>query len=116
MAGCAFVTVDMVPREWIMSPSQERQWLIQVAPQMPGADPEAMQRIVAVELPDVGLSWKYQKAYLKAAEHRDDLLAPMITSQEQWQGREGKVIEIIRCLQEATAPAVAFIAVAALRE
>ena len=99
-----------------MSPSQERQWLIQVAPRMPGADPEAMQRIVAVELPEVGLSWRYQKAYLKAAEHRDDLLAPIITSQEQWQGREDKVLEIIKCLWEGTAPAVVFMAVAALKK
>ena len=116
MAGPGFVTKDMVPREWLMTPSQEREWLIYVAPRLPGVDAEALQRMVAVELLDVGLSWEYQKAYLEAAKRRDDLLAPVITSQEQWQGREDKVVEIVKCLWEGTAAAVVFMALAVLKK
>ena len=112
MADRAFVTVDMVPREWIMSTEQEQEWLAQVAPLLPGAEPQALQRIVAVELPDIGLSWKYQREYIEAAKHRDDLLAPMITSQGQWVGKEDKVLQISNCLLPGTPPTVAFIATA----
>ena len=111
-----FVTKDMIPREWLMTPDQEREWLTHVAPRLDGVDPDSLQRMVAVELPDVGLSWEYQRAYLEAAKQRDDLLAPMISSQEQWQGREHQALEVVRCLWQGTAPAVAFIAIAVLKK
>ena len=71
---------------------------------------------IAVELPDVELSGRYQRAYLEAAKRRDDLLAPVITSQKQWQGREDKVDEIVKCLWEGTAPAIVFMALAVLKK
>ena len=102
----------MIPREWIMTPSQEREWITHVAPKLEGVDPASLERMVTVELPDVGISWEYERAYLKAAKQRSDLLAPVITSQEQWLGRDEQAFEVIRRLLHGLAPAVVFVALA----
>ena len=110
MLSPQFVTEAMIPREWIMSPSQEREWITHLAPE--GVDPASLERMVTVELPDVGISWEYERAYLQAAKQRSGLLAPVITSQEQWLGREELAFEVIRRLLHGLAPAVVFVALA----
>ena len=116
MVGPALVTKDMVPRQWLMTPQQEHEWLLCVASRLPGSDPDAMRRLVAIELPDIKPAWQYQETYQQAAGQRDDLVTPIVTSWEQWRGREDVLCEIVKHLWEGTAPAVVFVAVAVPRD
>ena len=110
MAGFQFATEDMIPREWAMTPSQQSEWIAHFAPQ--GVDPASLERMVTVELPDVDISWEYERAFSRAAQQRSGLLAPVITSREQWLGREELAFEVIRRLMIGLAPDVAFVALA----
>ena len=110
-----FVTKDMVPDVWRFSAEQEREWLEHVAEEMPGESAATLQRIVAIELPDIPLSWAYQEACTAASATRDDLVMPMITLREQWRHRRDEMRSIIRCLIEGSPPVVAICAVAVRR-
>ena len=110
-----FVTKDMVPDVWRFSAEQEREWLEHVAEEMPGESAATLQRIVAIELPDIPVAWAYQEAYKAASATRDDLVMPMITSREQWRDRRDEMTSIIRCLIEGSPPVVAICAVAVRR-
>ena len=110
-----FVTKDMVPDVWHFSAEQDREWLEHVAEEMPGESAATLQRIVAIELPDIPLSWAYQEACTAASATRDDLLIPMITSRKQGQDRCDEMRSIIRCLIEGSPPVVAICAVAVRR-
>ena len=110
-----FVTKDMVPDVWRFSAEQEREWLEHVAEDMPGESAATLQRIVAIELPDIPLRRAYHGAYKAASATRDDLVMPMITSREQWRDRRDEMTSIIRCLIEGSPPVVAICAVAVRR-
>ena len=110
MARFQFATEDMIPHEWAMTAKQQSEWVALFAP--PGADPASFDRLVTVELPDVPLSWEYQRALSHAARRIDDILPPVITSWEQWQGREKQAQEIIERLNADIPPDVIFVALA----
>ena len=116
MGSPQLVTKDMIPPVWLLTPEQEQEWIVHVAPRLEGADPGSLRRMVVLELPDVGLAWEYRAAYVNAAKRRDDLVIPVITSQEQWHGREQQAMEVVRRLVQGDAPAIAFRAVAILKE
>ena len=100
------VSNAMIPKEWRFTEEQERDWLTQVAAEMPGETASTLQRIVAIELPDFPVSYAYQQAYMDASEHRDDLVAPVITSREQWTNRLEEMKKVIKCLLEGNPPMV----------
>ena len=114
MAGFQFATEDMIPREWVMTPNQQSDWIAHFAPH--GVDPASLERMVTVELPEVAISWEYERAFSRAAQQRAGLLPPVITSQEQWLGREELAYEIIRRLMSGLAPDVVFVALAVPRK
>ena len=107
----ALVTWDMIPPEWILTPEQEAIWIGHVIHRLPGETPQTVQRLVCFELPDCPLSYMYQRKYMAAAATREDLVPPMITSQEQWRDRPGKLVEIIACLLTGRPPAVSICAI-----
>ena len=111
MATFKFVTKDMVPETWHLPPEQEGEWLADAARGLSVAE-GTLQRLVTVELPDTHTAWAYQRAYLRAAERRDDLVTPVITSREQWDGRLDQLARVVQCLWEGEPPAVAFCAIA----
>ena len=110
MARFQFATEDMIPHEWAMTAEQQNDWIAHLAPH--GADPASFDRLVTVELPDVALSWEYQRAFSRAAQQVSGILPPVITSWEQWQGREKQAQEIIERLSAGIPPAVIFVALA----
>ena len=112
MATFKFATKDMIPGEWHLTPEQERQWLAHAAAGLTNETADTLQRMVAIELPDTFTAWAYQEAYVEAAKERDDLVAPVITSQEQWRDRVDELANVVRCLWEGEPPAVVFCALA----
>ena len=110
MARFQFATEAMIPPEWAMTAEQQNDWIAHLAPH--GADPASLERFVTVELPDVTISWEYEKALSRAARQRNGLLPPVITSWEQWQGRERQAQEIIERLNTGFPPDVVFVALA----
>ena len=113
MATFQFVTASMVHAALNITSEQEKEWLIHAAGGLAGAKADTLQRIVAVELPDTHTAWAYQRAYVEAAKERDDLVAPIITSQEQWRDRVDELTRVVRCLWEGVPPAVVFCAIGA---
>ena len=93
-----------------MTAEQRAGWVARFAP--PGADPTSFGMLVTVELPDVPLAWEYQRALTLAARQVNGILPPVITSWEQWQGREKQAQEIIERLNAGLPPNVIFVALA----
>ena len=93
-----------------MTSDQQKQWAAHLAPS--GVDPATLERLVTVELPDVAISWEYEKAYSIAARQRTGLLPPVITSWEQWRGRERLAHDIIERLMVGLPPDLVFVALA----
>ena len=108
---CGFVTWDMLPPEWIFTPEQEATWIERVIHLMPGEPPQTVQRHVCFELPDCPMAFMYQRAYLAAAETRDDLVPPMITGREQWESRPDRLAEVVWCLLTGRPPLVSICAI-----
>ena len=111
----SFVTWDMIPAPWMLSPEQEKEWLREVAVYSPGETAETLERHVCIELPDLPLAWAYQEAYITAAASRNDLVPPMISARDQWASRTAQMREVIWCLVHGRPPLVAICAIAGRR-
>ena len=115
MAAFQFVTKDMIPREWGLSPQQEKVFL-QESAAIHKEPPDGLERMVAVELPDTFTAWAYQEAYVEAAKVRADLVPPVITSEDQWRDRPDELAKVVTCLWDREPPAVAFVAFAVKKQ
>ena len=115
MAAFKFVTKDMIPGEWRLTPEQEREWLVDAAVSL-NETADNLERIVAVELPDTFMAWAYQEAYVEAVKERSDLVAPVISSEEQWRDRADDLAKVVRCLWAREPPVVVFCAFAVKKQ
>ena len=109
MAFIQFVTASMVPAAFTLEREKER--LFHAAGVLAGAKADTSQCIVVVELPDTFTAWAYVRAYRLAAQERDDLVVPMISSREQWDHRGDDLTRVVWCLQQGLPPAVVFCAI-----
>ena len=111
----AFVTWDMIPAVWLLSPEQESKWLSEIAHLAPGETAQTLERHVCIELPDCPPAWEYQQAYIAASTTRSDLVTPMITSREQWESRPEQLLDVIWRLLHGLPPMVAVCVIAGRR-
>ena len=86
MASCplSFVNMDMVLRAWIHTKEQEQVFLANAAKHLDGESAATLERIVAVELPDVPEVRFYQEMYKLVSRTRDDLVHPCPPRHHLW--------------------------------
>ena len=112
----SLVTMDMIPDVWHFNEEQERDWLEHVAKDMQGETATTLQRMLAIELPDIKGAWTYLERFRMASETRKNLVPPVITARDQWEGRQDELAKIVKCLVEGTPPVVAICAIAATNQ
>ena len=108
----SLVTMDMIPDVWHFNEEQERDWLEHVAKDMPGETATTLQRMLAIELPDIKGAWTYLKRFEMASKTRKNLVPLVITARDQWKKRQDEMAKIVKCLVEGTPPVVAICAMA----